>query len=111
MCWVGTFWRRWGVSEPSWVKIDDDLPLETVALVGCGVPTGWGTAVNAGAVRPGGTTVIYGIGGAGGRRGPGPAGRGARTRRAVAPRGGWRATAAGRGALRPRGSRRGTPPS
>ncbi len=36
-----------------------------VALAGCGVPTGWGTAVNAGAVRPGDTTVIYGIGGVG----------------------------------------------
>jgi Zn-dependent alcohol dehydrogenase len=40
-------------------------PLETVALVGCGVPTGWGTAVNASGVRPGDTTVIYGIGGVG----------------------------------------------
>src|SRR5690348_16393302 len=43
----------------------EDLPLETVALVGCGVPTGWGTAVNAGGVRPGDTTVVYGIGGVG----------------------------------------------
>ena len=42
-----------------------DLPLETVALVGCGVPTGWGTAVNAGDVRPGDTAVVYGIGGVG----------------------------------------------
>ena len=53
------------VSEHSCVKIDDDLPLETVALVGCGVPTGWGTAVNAGGVRPGDTVVVYGIGGVG----------------------------------------------
>ena len=35
------------------------------ALVGCGVPTGWGTAVNAGGVRPGDTTVVFGIGGVG----------------------------------------------
>jgi S-(hydroxymethyl)glutathione dehydrogenase/alcohol dehydrogenase len=34
-------------------------------LVGCGVPTGWGTAVNAGNVRVGDTCVIYGIGGVG----------------------------------------------
>ena len=65
MCLLGTFSQRSVVSEHSCVKIDDDLPLETVALVGCGVPTGWGTAVNAGGVRPGDTTVIYGIGGVG----------------------------------------------
>ena len=65
MCLLGTFSQWSVVSEHSCVKIDDDLPLETVALVGCGVPTGWGTAVNAGAVRPGDTTVIYGIGGVG----------------------------------------------
>ena len=65
MCLLGTF-SQWGtVSEHSCVKVDPDLPLETVALVGCGVPTGWGTAVNAGGVRPGDTVVIYGIGGVG----------------------------------------------
>jgi alcohol dehydrogenase (nicotinoprotein) len=38
MCLLGTF-SQWGtVSEHSCVKIDDDLPMETVALVGCGVP-------------------------------------------------------------------------
>jgi S-(hydroxymethyl)glutathione dehydrogenase/alcohol dehydrogenase len=65
MCLLGTF-AQWGtVSEHSCVKVDDDLPLETVALVGCGVPTGWGTAVNKGDVRPGETVVVYGIGGVG----------------------------------------------
>jgi S-(hydroxymethyl)glutathione dehydrogenase/alcohol dehydrogenase len=52
MCLLGTFSQHSVVSEHSCVKIDDDLPLETMALVGCGVPTGWGTAVNAGGVRP-----------------------------------------------------------
>src|SRR6266571_684736 len=65
MCLLGSF-SQWAVlSEHSCVKVDDDLPLETVALVGCGVPTGWGTAVNAGGVRPGDTTVVYGVGGVG----------------------------------------------
>jgi S-(hydroxymethyl)glutathione dehydrogenase/alcohol dehydrogenase len=65
MCLLGTF-SQWGVlSEHSCVKIDDDLPLETVALVGCGVPTGFGSAVNSGGVRPGDTTVVYGVGGVG----------------------------------------------
>jgi S-(hydroxymethyl)glutathione dehydrogenase/alcohol dehydrogenase len=65
MCLLGTF-AQWGtVSEHSCVKIAEDLPLETVVLVGCGVPTGWGTAVNAGGVRPGDTVAVYGIGGVG----------------------------------------------
>jgi len=65
MCLLGTF-SQWGtVSEHSCIKVDRDLPLETVVLVGCGVPTGWGTAVNVGGVRPGDTVVVYGIGGVG----------------------------------------------
>jgi S-(hydroxymethyl)glutathione dehydrogenase/alcohol dehydrogenase len=34
-------------------------------LVGCGVPTGWGSAVNAADVRPGETVVVVGVGGIG----------------------------------------------
>ena len=37
MCLLGTFSQHSVVSEHSCVKIDDDLPLETVALAGCGV--------------------------------------------------------------------------
>jgi alcohol dehydrogenase (nicotinoprotein) len=65
MCLVGTFSQWATVSEMSCIKIDDDLPLETVALVGCGVPTGFGTSTHLGGVRPGDTVVIYGIGGVG----------------------------------------------
>jgi alcohol dehydrogenase (nicotinoprotein) len=65
MCLVGTFSQWATVPVASCIKIDDDLPLETVALVGCGVPTGFGTSVNLGGVRPGDTVVIYGIGGVG----------------------------------------------
>jgi alcohol dehydrogenase (nicotinoprotein) len=65
MCLLGTFSQWATLSVHSCIKIDDDLPLETVVLVGCGVPTGWGTAVNAGGVRPGDTVVVYGIGGVG----------------------------------------------
>ena len=65
MCMLGTFSERAVVSQYSVVKIDDWIPLETAVLVGCGVPTGWGTAVNAGEVRPGDTSVIYGAGGLG----------------------------------------------
>src|SRR5262249_45696578 len=64
-CMLGTF-SQWGVvSEFSVVPVDRDLPLEKAVLVGCGVPTGWGSAVYAAGVRPGETVVIYGIGGIG----------------------------------------------
>ncbi len=53
------------MSELSCVKVDDDLPLDKAVLVGCGVPTGWGSAVYPPGVGPGDTAVIYGIGGIG----------------------------------------------
>jgi S-(hydroxymethyl)glutathione dehydrogenase/alcohol dehydrogenase len=65
MCMLGTFSERSTISEHSVVKVDQSIPLETAVLVGCGVPTGWGTATYAGAVRAGDTVVIYGIGGVG----------------------------------------------
>lgn len=65
MCMLGTFSQYATVSQASVVKVDESLPLETAVLVGCGVPTGWGTAVYAGGVHPGDTVVVYGIGGVG----------------------------------------------
>lgn len=47
MCMLGTFAERATVSQHSVVKVDDWLPLETAVLVGCGVPSGWGTAASA----------------------------------------------------------------
>jgi Zn-dependent alcohol dehydrogenase len=47
------------------VKVDKDLPLEKACLVGCGVGTGWGSAVNAAEGKPGQTIIIMGIGGIG----------------------------------------------
>lgn len=65
MCLLGTFSQYAVLSEASVVKIEDDIPLELAALVGCGVPTGFGSAVNAGGTRPGDTVIVYGIGGVG----------------------------------------------
>ena len=65
MCLLGTFSQYAVISEASAVKVEDDLPLEVVVLVGCGVPTGYGTAVKAGEVHPGDTTIVYGVGGVG----------------------------------------------
>jgi alcohol dehydrogenase (nicotinoprotein) len=65
MCMLGSF-SQWSViSETSCVKVDDDIPLEIAVLCGCGVPTGWGSAVNAADTQVGDTIVIYGIGGIG----------------------------------------------
>jgi S-(hydroxymethyl)glutathione dehydrogenase/alcohol dehydrogenase len=65
MCMLGTFAQRAVVAQASCVRVDDDIPFEVAALVGCGVPTGWGTAVYAAGVRPGETVVIFGAGGVG----------------------------------------------
>jgi S-(hydroxymethyl)glutathione dehydrogenase/alcohol dehydrogenase len=65
MCMLGTFSPYTVVNENSVVKIDDDLPLEKAALVGCGVTTGYGTAVYAAEVGAGDTVVVLGIGGVG----------------------------------------------
>lgn len=65
MCSLGTFSQYAVVHQNSCVPIDKDIPLDKAALVGCGVPTGWGSAVNSADVKPGDTTVVFGIGGIG----------------------------------------------
>ena len=65
MCMLGTFSQYSVISEHSAVKVDPDLPLDKVVLIGCGVPTGFGSAVHAAATEPGDTIAIYGIGGIG----------------------------------------------
>ncbi len=65
MCCTGTFSPYTVVNEATCVKIDDWLPLDKAALVGCGVTTGWGSAVNAADVQPGETVVVIGLGGIG----------------------------------------------
>jgi S-(hydroxymethyl)glutathione dehydrogenase/alcohol dehydrogenase len=65
MAKVGTFAEHSVVHEASLVKVDDDLPLPVVALVSCGVTTGWGSAVYRAEVEPGETVVVVGIGGVG----------------------------------------------
>ena len=64
-CMLGTFAERAVVSQNSSVPIEADIPFEVAALCGCGVPTGWGTAVYAAGVRAGQTVVIFGAGGVG----------------------------------------------
>lgn len=62
---LGTFAQYGTVSEASLVKIDDDVELSRACLLGCGIPTGWGSAVHTADVKPGDTVVVMGLGGIG----------------------------------------------
>jgi S-(hydroxymethyl)glutathione dehydrogenase/alcohol dehydrogenase len=64
-CMVGAFARHSLLSEFSCVRVEPHVPLDTAALVACSVPTGWGSAVYSGGVRPGDTVVVVGLGGVG----------------------------------------------
>jgi S-(hydroxymethyl)glutathione dehydrogenase/alcohol dehydrogenase len=50
------------VHENAVVKIEDDIPLDCAALVGCGVMTGVGAVFNAARVEPGATVAVIGCG-------------------------------------------------
>jgi NDMA-dependent alcohol dehydrogenase len=65
MCLLGTFAEHTVVNEASVIKIANDLPFEKACLVGCGVTTGWGSAVYAADVQAGETVVVVGVGGIG----------------------------------------------
>jgi NDMA-dependent alcohol dehydrogenase len=62
---LGTFGEYSCVAESQVIKVEPDLPLEAVALVSCGVATGWGSATKRADVAPGDTVVVVGIGGIG----------------------------------------------
>ncbi|RVW05558.1 NDMA-dependent alcohol dehydrogenase [Rhodococcus xishaensis] len=65
MCLLGTFAPYMTVHETSVVKIDKDIPFELASLVGCGVPTGWGSATHVADVKPGESVAVIGVGGVG----------------------------------------------
>ena len=65
MAGIGSFSQYGTLSESSVIKVDDDLPLSRACLLGCGVMTGWGSAVNTADVSPGDTVVVIGFGGIG----------------------------------------------
>jgi S-(hydroxymethyl)glutathione dehydrogenase/alcohol dehydrogenase len=65
MAQLGTFAEHMLLDEASVIKVDDDLPLDAVCLVSCGVATGVGSAQNRAGVKAGDTVVVVGIGGIG----------------------------------------------
>lgn len=65
MTLLGTFSPYMVVHRSSVVKIDPSVPFEVACLVGCGVTTGYGSAVHTADVRPGDDVAIVGLGGVG----------------------------------------------
>ncbi|WP_342660030.1 Alcohol dehydrogenase B [Rhodococcus ruber] len=63
--YLGTFSPYVVVNIDSCVKIGKDIPLDKAALIGCGVPTGWGSSVYAADIQLGDTVVVIGTGGVG----------------------------------------------
>jgi len=53
------------VHETSAIPISPDIPLEKAALVGCGVMTGVGAAINTAEVQAGSSVAVFGSGGIG----------------------------------------------
>jgi NDMA-dependent alcohol dehydrogenase len=64
-CMLGTFANWSVVPEISVVPIDRDVPLELACILGCAIPTGWGSSANAAGVGVGDTVIIVGLGGVG----------------------------------------------
>ena len=62
---LSSFAEQMLVHENAIVKIQKDLPLDRAALIGCGVITGFGAAVNTAGVRFGDTVAVVGCGGVG----------------------------------------------
>jgi NDMA-dependent alcohol dehydrogenase len=62
---LGCFSEMSVMSEWSCIRIPDHVPLRAAALLGCGVPTGWGSAVNGAQVQPGQIIIVMGVGGIG----------------------------------------------
>lgn len=60
---VGVFAEEVVVHRQGAVKIPDDVPFELAALIGCGVMTGVGAALNSAQVCPGDAVVVIGCGG------------------------------------------------
>ena len=62
---LSSFAEQMLVHENAIVKIRKDMPLDRAALVGCGVMTGYGAAVNTAKVAPGESVAVIGCGGVG----------------------------------------------
>lgn len=65
VCGCGTFAEAMVVHEASIVPVQTSLPDEELALLGCGVTTGLGAALNTAGVTPASSVAVIGCGGVG----------------------------------------------
>lgn len=62
---TSTFSEYTVVAEISLAKVDETAPLDKVCLLGCGISTGYGAALNTANVEPGSNVAIWGLGAVG----------------------------------------------
>ncbi len=65
MTGLGTFADEMRCHQANVVKVDTELPDSQLALIGCGVTTGVGAALNTAQIIPGSTVAVIGCGGVG----------------------------------------------
>uniref|UniRef100_A0A674NSI2 Alcohol dehydrogenase 1 n=1 Tax=Takifugu rubripes TaxID=31033 RepID=A0A674NSI2_TAKRU len=62
---TSTFSEYTVMNQVAVAKIDPAAPLDKVCLLGCGICTGYGAAVNTAKVEPGSTCAVFGLGAVG----------------------------------------------
>lgn len=62
---TSTFSEYTVVAEISLAKVDEKAPLNKVCLLGCGISTGYGAALNTAKVEKGSNVAIWGLGAVG----------------------------------------------
>ncbi len=62
---ISSFAEQMLVAERATLKVDRELPLDSLALIGCGILTGLGAALRTARVEAGSTVAVFGAGGVG----------------------------------------------
>ena len=65
MAGLGTFGTHALIPQDAVIPIDKDMPFAQAALIGCGVMTGVGAAINTAQVQQGSSVAVFGCGGVG----------------------------------------------
>jgi S-(hydroxymethyl)glutathione dehydrogenase/alcohol dehydrogenase len=65
MAGCGTWAEEMVVPWQAVIPVDDDVPFDYAALLGCGIPTGVGAVINTARVAPGSSVAVVGCGGVG----------------------------------------------
>lgn len=65
LCGIASFAEEAVVCARACIRVPDEVPLERACLLGCGVLTGVGAALNTAAIEPGMAVAVIGCGGVG----------------------------------------------